>query len=94
LDPDYPGALDDPELKAYMLRRGLENCACLVRLDSRRAVTVLPPTLTGETKWHIVGGENAGPQWSTWPDEALLQPEKSRPHGSGRDLCVAGTFDQ
>jgi hypothetical protein len=73
LDPDYPGAIEDPELKAYILRRGLEDCACLIRLDSRRAVTVLPPTLTGESKWHIVGGENIGPQWSTWPEH--LRPE-------------------
>jgi len=68
LDPDYPGAIDDPELRAYIMRRGAEDCATLVRLDARRAVTVLPPTLCSDGQWHIIGGESAGPQWSTWPD--------------------------
>ena len=69
LDPDYPGAIDDPELRAYIMRRGAEDCATLVRLDARRAVTVLPPTLCTDGQWHIIGGESAGPQWSTWPEQ-------------------------
>jgi hypothetical protein len=72
LDPDYPGAIDDPELRAYIMRRGAEDYACLVRLDAHRAVTVLPPSLTGDREWHIVGGQNALKQWETWP--AHLRP--------------------
>jgi hypothetical protein len=77
LDPTYPGAIDDPELRAYIMRRGAEDMATLIRLDARRAVTVLPPSLTGENKWRIVGGQNAGPQWSTWPEH--MRPGGARP---------------
>jgi hypothetical protein len=72
LDPDYPGAIDDPELRAYIMRRGAEDLATLVRLDAHRAVTILPPSLTGDREWHIVGGQSALKQWESWP--AHLRP--------------------
>jgi hypothetical protein len=48
IDPRYPDAHRDPALRAYLLRRGEDGIAALVRYDNRRAVTLIPPNMIGE----------------------------------------------
>jgi hypothetical protein len=48
IDPAHPLAHRDPALQAYLLRRGQEGIAALVRYDTSRAVTIIPPNMIGE----------------------------------------------
>jgi hypothetical protein len=48
IDPAHPHAHRDPALRRYLLRRGEEGIAALVRYDSRRAVVIIPPNMIGE----------------------------------------------
>lgn len=47
VDPAHPNAHRDPALRAYLLRRGEEGIAALVRYDAKRAMTLLPPNMIG-----------------------------------------------
>jgi hypothetical protein len=51
-DPDYPDAHRDPALRRYLLRRGDEMIAALVRYDSKRAFAIIPPQMTADKEWH------------------------------------------
>lgn len=51
VDPDYPDAHRDPELRAYL--EGLAQAA-LVRFDSQRAIMLFPPALSSDRGWHEV----------------------------------------
>jgi hypothetical protein len=68
LDPNYPDAINDPGLRAYMERRGQDGMLSLIRLDSLKAMTVFPPSLSHDGKWHAKGNGVPLPQWSTWPE--------------------------
>jgi hypothetical protein len=48
IDPAHPLAHRDPALRAFLLRRGEQGIAALVRFDNRRAVTIIPPNMIGE----------------------------------------------
>jgi hypothetical protein len=48
VDPKYPLAYRDPALRAYLLRRGEQGIAALVRYDNKRAVTLIPPNMIGD----------------------------------------------
>jgi len=48
IDPKYPDAHRDPALRAYLLRRGEQGIAALVRYDNKRALTIIPPNMVGE----------------------------------------------
>jgi hypothetical protein len=48
IDPARPNAHRDPALRAYLLRRGEQGIAALVRYDNRRAMTLIPPNMIGE----------------------------------------------
>ena len=54
IDPKYPDAHRDPALRAYLLRRGEQGIAALVRYDNRRAVSVFPP--------NMIGGDGTAPE--------------------------------
>jgi hypothetical protein len=60
-DPDYPDAWRCPELWAYLDRRGQEGMAALIRFNKYDAITVFPPSMAGDGKWHEFAGR-AGDQ--------------------------------
>src|SRR5262245_28811351 len=65
-DPDYPDAHRDPAIRAFLERRGK---IALVRFDSRRALSIIPPSMASDGQWHeIVGGAPLGER-ETWPEE-------------------------
>lgn len=47
IDPKYPDEHRDPDLRAFLNRRGEHGVAALIRYDSRRAITIFPPSMTG-----------------------------------------------
>src|SRR5262249_15036772 len=48
VDPDYPDAHRDPALRAFLEH---EKTAAIVRYDSRRAFTLIPPSRSNDGKW-------------------------------------------
>jgi putative zinc- or iron-chelating protein len=48
LDPDYPEAHRDPALRKYLLQRGEEKVAALVRLNAREAFLLVPPQMSAD----------------------------------------------
>jgi hypothetical protein len=49
VDPSYPDAHRDPQLRAYLERRGRENgAAAIIRYSSSDGFVLFPPSLTGE----------------------------------------------
>lgn len=55
IDPRYPLAHRDPQLRAYLLRLGEEGIAAIVRYDSSKAVIIFPPNMATDGKWHEEG---------------------------------------
>jgi hypothetical protein len=71
IDTKHPEAINDPQLRAYMERRGREGLLSLIRMDARRAITVFPPSMSPDGEWHAKGAEQSSlPQWATWPEHA------------------------
>lgn len=64
LDPRYPDAHQDPELRAYLERRGREGYACLVRTSERDAFSIYPPALASDGEWHEIRHGTVQPQHS------------------------------
>jgi hypothetical protein len=56
-DPNYPDAHRDPDLRAYLARRGEEGIAALVRYSSEAAFAIIPPAMAADGQWHEQGGE-------------------------------------
>lgn len=54
VDPARPDAWRDPALLAYLNGLGRECIAALIRFDSSRAITVFPPSMSGDGQWHEV----------------------------------------
>jgi hypothetical protein len=53
IDPAFPDAHRAPELRAFMLMMAEKwGVVTTVRFDSRKAVIVLPPPLSGDGEWH------------------------------------------
>jgi hypothetical protein len=48
VDPAHPLAHRDPALRAYLLRRGQEGIAALVRFENKRTAMLFPPNMIGE----------------------------------------------
>lgn len=58
VDPKYPHAYRDPKLLTWLEQRAKTlGHAALIRFDSRRAVTLFPPSLSADGQWHEEGGE-------------------------------------
>jgi hypothetical protein len=57
-DPRYPDAHRDPNLRAYLARRGEEGIAGLVRYSSSAGFAIIPPAMAGDGQWHEQGGEH------------------------------------
>jgi hypothetical protein len=56
-DTKFPDAHRDPELRAYLARRGEEGIAGLVRYSSSAAFTIFPPAMADDGQWHEQSGE-------------------------------------
>jgi hypothetical protein len=54
VDPKHRDAWRDPALLAYLERRGQEGKAALIRFSSTEALTVFPPSMSGDGKWHEI----------------------------------------
>jgi len=53
IDPAFPEAKDDPELRAYMLKMAQDHgMPTLLRWSSRDATAVFPPPLSSDGEWH------------------------------------------
>ena len=53
-DPKRPNAHRDPQLRAYLHRRALENIAALVRYSSHDAFVLFAPPMCSDGQWHEV----------------------------------------
>jgi hypothetical protein len=51
-DPRYPDAHRDPDLRAYLARRGEEGIAALVRYSSEAGFSIIPPAMAEDGQWH------------------------------------------
>jgi hypothetical protein len=56
-DPKFPDAHRDPDLRAYLERRGREGIAALVRYSSADAMALFPPSMASDGQWHEQAGE-------------------------------------
>lgn len=53
IDPAFPTAKDDPELRAYMLKMATEHgMPTLLRWSNRIATAIFPPPLNADGAWH------------------------------------------
>jgi hypothetical protein len=67
-DPHHPDAHRDPDLRAYLERRGQESIAALVRYSSSAGFVIIPPAMAGDGQWHEQAGEHfKSEQRSTGP---------------------------
>lgn len=51
-DPKYPDAHRDPALRRWLLRRGKQHIAAIIRYDSARAMVLFPPNMASDGTWH------------------------------------------
>lgn len=54
VDPAYPEAHRDPELRAYLNRRGEDGIGALIRYGSGNAITLFPPSMSADGQWHEI----------------------------------------
>lgn len=60
VDPDFPDAHRDPRLRDYLLRRGEEGIAAIIRYGSSDGFTLFSPPLADDGKWHEVHSQAMG----------------------------------
>ena len=60
VDPSRPDAYRDPKLRAWLERRGKEGKAALIRFNESDALTLFPPSMSDDCKWHEVHGKSDG----------------------------------
>lgn len=56
IDPARPDAHRDPRLRAYLERRAQDGVLGLIRFNECDAMTLWPPSMSSDGKWHEVGG--------------------------------------
>jgi hypothetical protein len=54
VDPDFPDAHREPELRDYIERRGENGIAAIIRYSEIRAITIFPPSMSKDGEWHEV----------------------------------------
>ena len=64
IDPDYPDAYRDPALRRYLLRRGEEGTAAIIRFGSKDGFPLVPPNMNESREWVEVRDGMLGPQHS------------------------------
>ena len=58
VDPAFRDAWRDPALLAYIDKLGREHrMAAIIRWGNREALTIFPPSISSDGKWHEMGGE-------------------------------------
>jgi len=63
IDPAFPDAHRDPQLRAYLAACGeRDRCAAIIRYDSRRGIVVFPPALSADGQWHEIADGECVPQ--------------------------------
>jgi hypothetical protein len=58
VDPKRPDAWRDNALFAYLERRSKEGKAALIRFNSRDAVTLMPPSMSADRRWHEIAHDS------------------------------------
>jgi hypothetical protein len=64
VDPSYPDAHRDPALRAWLLRRGAEGVAALIRYSERDGFALFPPNMSDDGQWHEQTAGVIGPAHS------------------------------
>ena len=62
VDPKRPDAWRDNALFDYLERRGSEGKAALIRFNSSDAVTLLPPSMSADRRWHEIAPGTVRPE--------------------------------
>lgn len=57
-DPKHPNAHRDPALRAYLLRRGEEGKAAIIRFNGKDSIILFPPGLSEDGQWHEMTGQS------------------------------------
>ena len=52
VDPDYPDAHRDPQLRAYLDEKGKQGHMALVRYDNKRGFVLAAPSIASDGEWH------------------------------------------
>lgn len=63
VDPLYPDAHRDPELRAMLERNSI---VALIRYSSLKGFTLFPPGRTADGQWHEEGGETVADEEEMW----------------------------
>jgi hypothetical protein len=99
IDPNFPDAHRDPAFRAYVLRRGLEGIATMIRSNGKDSMVLFPPNMATDNEWHeITSGKSEHDHTFTDIQNALGQvnivledgAQEGTPDGSGRH----DAFDQ
>jgi hypothetical protein len=59
VDPKYPDAHRDPELRAFLLKEGEAGRVGLIRYDERKGFVLFPPNMVADGQWHEQGTETS-----------------------------------
>jgi len=51
-DPKHRDAWRDPALLAYLMRRGADGVAAIIRWSASEGMVVFPPNMAGDGQWH------------------------------------------
>jgi hypothetical protein len=54
IDPGYPLAHEDPDLRAYVDKYAREGVAALVRYNAHEAILLIAPSMSNDGRWHEV----------------------------------------
>jgi hypothetical protein len=57
VDANWPDAWKTRAMHDYMMRRGAEGIASMIRYSSDDAIIVFPPNMTSEKKWMVRSGD-------------------------------------
>lgn len=57
VDPRFPDAHRDPALRAYLLRRGEDGIASIIRYSASDGFVLFPPNMSADHQWHEQRGE-------------------------------------
>lgn len=57
IDPNYPHAHRDPELRAFLERRAMEGFVAVVRDNPWHGFVLVAPPMASDNTWHEVGAE-------------------------------------
>lgn len=58
VDPKFPHAHREPALRRYLLRRGEEGMAAIIRYDASDGFVLFPPNMVPDGKWHEQRGQS------------------------------------